>query len=99
MRPSRPPGAAGTSFFDLEPGRYVVFCPIPVHKPGTEFDPESPPHFLEGMLEEMVVTETGSPEPTSSSSATPSSSSGSGSASTASDEEEDESASPEPTSS
>lgn len=92
-----PPGATGTAFFDLEPGRYVVFCPIPVHKPGTEFDPESPPHFLEGMLEEMVVSETGSPEPTSSSSASPSSSSGS--ASTSEDDDDDESASPEPTSS
>ncbi|MBA3744545.1 hypothetical protein [Sporichthya sp.] len=92
-----PPGAAGTAFFDLEPGRYVVFCPIPVHKPGTEFDPESPPHFAKGMLEEMIVTETGSPEPASSGSASPSSSSGS--ASTSSDEDEEgASASPTPTS-
>lgn len=51
-----PPGATGTAFFDLTPGRYVAICPIPKGaKPGVE-EPDGPPHFTEGMVEEFTVS-------------------------------------------
>jgi hypothetical protein len=52
-----PPGRTGTGFTDLRPGRYAVLCFIPKGaKPGEEPAPDAPPHFAEGMLEELVVS-------------------------------------------
>jgi hypothetical protein len=45
------PGGWGASFVALEPGRYGVFCPIPV---GGAAD--GAPHFTHGMAAELEVT-------------------------------------------
>lgn len=51
-----PPGLTGTGFTDLRAGKYIVLCFIPKGaKPGAEPAKDAPPHFAEGMLEEMVV--------------------------------------------
>lgn len=46
-----PPGEGVATFMDLEPGRYVVACLLPVDPS----DDESPSHAAEGMLTELVV--------------------------------------------
>ncbi|HET6391473.1 MAG TPA: hypothetical protein VFG13_01490 [Blastococcus sp.] len=48
------PGAADTTFLELEPGRYAAVCFIPE---GTTHDTEGsgPPHFALGMLAEFTV--------------------------------------------
>jgi hypothetical protein len=44
------PGSWGSSFMDLETGRYAAFCPIPM---GGE---DGPPHFMQGMAAEFEVS-------------------------------------------
>lgn len=46
-----PAGEGVATFMDLEPGRYVVACLLPVDPA----DDESPTHAAEGMLTELVV--------------------------------------------
>ncbi len=50
-----PPGGVSGSLVDLSPGRWVYACFIPV---GTtmEEEGEGPPHFMEGMSGEIIVT-------------------------------------------
>jgi hypothetical protein len=50
-----PPGAPGTGAVRLEPGEYIVVCPIPL---GTTGDTEGtgPPHFTAGMQQALTVT-------------------------------------------
>lgn len=97
------PGTSAINFFDLKPGRYGVLCFI--SKDSTrenEFQGEGPPHFTEGMVEELEIVD---PNATPTSTATSSSSGSaseaeatssptSGSASTASEDEETPSARP-----
>lgn len=45
------PGTWGASFVDLEPGRYIAMCPIPMG--GGE---DGPPHFMQGMKAEFEVS-------------------------------------------
>lgn len=107
-----PPGQTTTGFFDLAAGRYAIVCFIPKDTDAEHnFQGEGPPHFTEGMLEELTVLAPGevAPEPTSTSD--PDSGSGTGSeesaaptsstssSSTAEDEESEETSSPEPSSS
>ena len=48
------PGSVGGAIVDLEPGRWIFLCPVPV---GTAHGEEGtgPPHFVEGMSGEFVV--------------------------------------------
>lgn len=46
------PGAPGSHVWDLPPGSYVYFCPIPSGEDGS-----GPPHFSLGMLGELTVQE------------------------------------------
>lgn len=89
------PGTSAINFFDLAPGRYAVLCFISKDSDAEhDFQGEGPPHFTEGMLEELEVVD---PDAEPSSEATSSSSE---SASTASEDEDEEStSSPTPTSS
>lgn len=49
-------GQSATSFLDLEPGKYVIGCFVPVgSKQGVE-DAQGPPHFTEGMAADLTVT-------------------------------------------
>jgi hypothetical protein len=48
--PFAPPGAAGSHVYDLAPGTYVYFCPIPSGEDGS-----GPPHFMLGMVGELTV--------------------------------------------
>ena len=50
-----PPGVPATGSVRLEPGEYLVLCPIPV---GTSGDTEGtgPPHFTAGMQQVLTVT-------------------------------------------
>lgn len=92
------PGVTATNFFELEPGNYAVLCFI--SKDSTEangFQGDGPPHFTEGMVEELRVLaagESSSPSPTSTSTST----SGSSSSSSSEAEVEDETSSPRPSS-
>jgi len=50
-----PAGASETVSWNLvEPGRYAIFCAIPVGTIG-EVEGEGAPHFTEGMIEEFAV--------------------------------------------
>lgn len=92
------PGVTATNFFDVEAGRYAVLCFISKDSTAeNEFQGDGPPHFMEGMLEELKVIDPDAPAPTSSSSSDDSSSSGS--SSTSEDEDEESTASPTSTSS
>ena len=52
-----PPGQSSSAFIDLKPGRYSALCFLPKGlKPGSEPAEDAPPHFTEGMLEEIVVS-------------------------------------------
>lgn len=44
------PGTAGSHIYDLQPGSYLYFCPIPSGPEG-----EGPPHFALGMMGEIKV--------------------------------------------
>jgi hypothetical protein len=48
------PGEDGYGVGTLEPGDYLVMCPIPT---GTTFEAEGtgPPHFMNGMQQELTV--------------------------------------------
>lgn len=43
------PGASGTAIATLEPGEYLFLCPLPT--------PDGAPHFTEGMVSPLTVTE------------------------------------------
>jgi uncharacterized cupredoxin-like copper-binding protein len=43
------PGASGNAVAVLEPGQYLLLCPLPT--------PDGPPHFAQGMVSELTVTE------------------------------------------
>ena len=50
------PGTSDTVSWDLsEPGRYAIFCAIPVGSVG-ESEGDGPPHFSEGMVQEFTVS-------------------------------------------
>jgi hypothetical protein len=57
------PGQAGSTTLELEPGRYAMVCFIPVgltpqaaeEAEATGVEPEGPPHFTEGMVQEFTV--------------------------------------------
>lgn len=49
------PGASDHSVADLEPGRYVVACFVPVGTTDLDAMPEGPPHFTQGMVGEFTV--------------------------------------------
>ncbi len=95
------PGTSSTSFFNLEPGKYVALCFIPKGSDAEhKFEGDGPPHAAEGMIEELTITETGEPDPSSSPSSTSSSSTSSSSSSSSSSSTAEEStSSPRPTSS
>lgn len=50
-----PPGAPGTGAVHLEPGDYLVLCPIPIGTTG-ETEGSGPPHFTAGMQQVLTVT-------------------------------------------
>jgi hypothetical protein len=50
-----PPGADGYGVADLEPGDYLVICPIPLGT-GMDHEGDGPPHFMSGMRQELTVT-------------------------------------------
>ena len=95
------PGTSAINFFDLEPGRYAVVCFISKESDAEhEFQGDGPPHFTEGMFEEIEIIDPDA-EPTSTATSSSSgsaseaeatSSPASGSASTASEDEETPSA-------
>ena len=87
-------GTSDTTFSDLKPGRYGVACFISKDTNGDgSVEGDGPPHFMEGMVEEFTVTESGAPQTSSSPAAT------SGSSSSSSSSEADETATARPTSS
>ena len=49
-----PPGAPGYGVADLKAGEYLVFCPIPTGS-GMETEGDGPPHFMNGMRQELTV--------------------------------------------
>jgi uncharacterized cupredoxin-like copper-binding protein len=55
------PGDSDTLFVDLEPGRYVIVCFLPVGATPDNMEAlesgelEGPPHFTQGMVEEFTV--------------------------------------------
>jgi plastocyanin len=49
--PGAGPGEGASHVFDLSPGTYVYFCPIPSGEDGS-----GPPHFTLGMIGELTVT-------------------------------------------
>ena len=55
------PGESDTLFVDLEPGRYVIVCFLPVGATPDNMEAlesgelQGPPHFTEGMVEEFTV--------------------------------------------
>jgi hypothetical protein len=57
------PGETSSANLDLEPGRYAMVCFIPVgltpeaaeEAEATGTEPEGPPHFTEGMVQEFTV--------------------------------------------
>ena len=55
------PGEADTLFVDLEPGRYVIACFLPVGATPDNMEAlesgelQGPPHFTQGMLEEFTI--------------------------------------------
>jgi hypothetical protein len=55
MGVAAPPGAPSSSSVRLDPGEYLVLCPIPI---GTAGDTEGtgPPHFTAGMQQTLTVT-------------------------------------------
>jgi hypothetical protein len=50
-----PPGVSGSSAARLEPGEYLVLCPIPIGTTG-ETEGSGPPHFTAGMQQALTVT-------------------------------------------
>jgi len=54
-----PLGSTGSASADLEQGRYIAVCFLPVGSTPDAFaaggPPEGPPHFLEGMVQEVTV--------------------------------------------
>ena len=51
-----PPGGTDVGITELEPGRYVAICFIPVGSTSDEEEGDGPPHYHEGMLSEFTVT-------------------------------------------
>lgn len=64
------PGTTATNFFDLKAGRYAVLCFISKGSDAAhDFNGDGPPHFTQGMLEDLKVLGSGeeaTAEPTSS---------------------------------
>lgn len=50
-----PPGVPASSSVRLEPGEYLVLCPIPIGTSG-ETQGSGPPHFTAGMQQALTVT-------------------------------------------
>jgi hypothetical protein len=50
-----PPGPPSSGSVRLEPGEYLVLCPIPVGTTG-ETEGSGPPHFTAGMQQALIVT-------------------------------------------
>lgn len=92
------PGTSAINFFDLKPGRYGVLCFISKDSTAeNEFQGDGPPHFTEGMVEELEIVD---PDATPTSTATSSSSASASEAeATASASEDEETPSARPTSS
>ncbi len=51
-----PPGGTATAFGHLEPGDYIVVCPIPQGSDGQTTEGTGPPHFTMGMRQALTVT-------------------------------------------
>src|SRR5690606_15005417 len=49
------PGESSYTVADLEPGKYVAVCFIPVGETGEGPPTECPPHFTQGMMAEFEV--------------------------------------------
>lgn len=49
------PGDVDHSVGDLEPGRYIVACFVPLGTTSLDASPEGPPHFTQGMVAELTV--------------------------------------------
>jgi hypothetical protein len=49
------PGDSAHGLAELEPGEYIVFCPIPTGTAGEESVGDGPPHFVDGMITSFVV--------------------------------------------
>ena len=50
-----PSGASAYLSIDLQPGRYAVFCPLPMGWHGDGPPPSAAPHFMSGMFTEVHV--------------------------------------------
>ena len=50
-----PPGPPSSGSVRLEPGEYLVLCPIPIGTTG-ETEGSGPPHFTAGMQQTLTVT-------------------------------------------
>lgn len=60
------PGQTATAFADLAEGRYIVTCFISKDSTAeNDFNGDGPPHFVDGMFEELIVGDApaGSPSP------------------------------------
>ena len=50
------PGGSTNAFGHLDPGEYLVLCPIPIGSDGATTEGTGPPHFTLGMRQALTVT-------------------------------------------